>query len=279
MLGSSSETISLVAAVFSKFTVLSLVDVIIAALLFYWLYSIIKETRAVQIIYGILLLVGIWAIARALQLNLLIFILQNVLTALVVAIPIVFQPELRNALVKIGRTRFSSDFFDLKKKDVHYVISTISRACRILAKNKTGALIVIARADKLKENVEKGETLDAKLTLDLLLTIFTPKSPLHDGAVIISGMKIKAARAVLPLSSENRYSYKFGTRHKAAIGLSSISDAVVVVVSEETGTISISTDGEISHIENENLEKELSKLLVVKKNKDKEGDNAARKNS
>lgn len=275
MLGSTNETVSLVSAVFSKFTVLSLVDVLIAALLFYWLYSMIKETRAVQIIYGILLLVAIWAIARALQLSLLIFILQNTLTALIVAIPVVFQPELRNALVKIGRTRFSADFFDLKKKDIHYIISTISQACRILAKNRTGALIVIARADKLKENVEKGETLDAKLTLDLLLTIFTPKSPLHDGAVIISGMKIKAARTVLPLSSEDRYSYKFGTRHKAAIGLSSITDAVIVVVSEESGVISISVNGNMEHVESESLEKELSKLLVVKKSKNKEADNVS----
>jgi len=267
VLGSSSETISLVGAVFGQFTILSFVDILIVSILFYWLYSLIRETRAVPIIYGILLLAIIWLIAKVLQLNLLMFLLQNVLTALIVAIPVVFQPELRNALVKIGRTRISSNLLDLKKKDIDEVISVLSRSCRILAKNKTGALLVIARSDKLKEHIEKGQTLDARLTLDLLLTIFTPKSPLHDGAVIISGNRIKAARAILPLSAENRYSYQYGTRHKAAVGLSSVSDAVIIIVSEETGDISVSVNGEIYKVEPTALEKELAKYLIVKKKK------------
>jgi diadenylate cyclase len=211
------------------------------------------------------LIFAIWIIARLLQLNVLIFILQNTLTALIVAIPVVFQPELRNALVKIGRTRLTNEFKDLKKKEAEQVVGIIVQACTILSTSKTGALIVLARSDRLKEHVEQGKTLDARLSLELLLTIFTPRSPLHDGAVIISGSKIKAAGAVLPLDN-NKFSYKYGTRHKAAVGLSSSSDAVVIVVSEETGSISVTENGQIEPIGIDDLNKKLRKLLSPKIN-------------
>jgi diadenylate cyclase len=262
-LGSASENLSLAQTIFSKFNVLSLLDILIVAFLFYWLYSLIRETRAVQITYGISLIFAIWIIAKLLQLNVLIFILQNTLTALIVAIPVVFQPELRNALVKIGRTRLTNEFKDLKKKEVDQVVAIIAQACGILSSSKTGALIVLARSDKLKEQVEKGKSLDARLSLELILTIFTPRSPLHDGAIIISGSKIKAAGAVLPLD-DNRFSYKYGTRHKAAIGLSSTSDAIVIVVSEESGTVSIAENGQIESVKIEDLNKKLRKLLYPK---------------
>ena len=194
------------------------------------------------------------------------FILQYSLTALVVAIPIVFQPELRNALIKLGRTKFTGGFLDLKKRELHEVIEIIVESCEILSKQKIGALIVLARSDRLREHVEKGKSLNAELSTELLINIFSPKAPLHDGAVIIAGNKIIAAGAVLPLS-DSKFDYHLGTRHRAAIGLSSISDAIVLVVSEETGRVSIAIDGVLeTDLKPEQINEKLQGILSIKIN-------------
>jgi diadenylate cyclase len=226
---------------------------------------LIRGTRAVQIIYGIIILVLIWVVARLLQLNTLIFILQNTLTALIIAIPVVFQPELRNALVKLGRTKITNTFWDLKKNELDKVIETISEASEELSKQKVGALIVLVRGDRLHELTEKAKVINADISTELILNIFAPKTPLHDGAIIITGNKIKAAGAVLPLS-DSKFNYHLGTRHRAAIGLSTSSDALVIVVSEETGIISLAEDGLLeSRLDKVRLKNLLEKALQGKK--------------
>lgn len=269
-MGSSDQAFSLASAVFGQFNWLSVIDIVVVAVVFYWFYSLIRETRAVQIIYGILILVLIWIAGRLLQLHTLNFILQSALGALIIAIPVVFQPELRNALVKLGRTKISNNFWDLKKNELEEIIHTITEVCTILSKQKTGAIIVLARNDRLRELVEKAKPLNADISAELLINIFTPKTPLHDGAVIISGNKIKAAGAILPLS-ESRFDYHLGTRHRAAIGLSSNSDAVIIVISEETSKISLAEDGvletDLSPVQIGNRLKNLLKIDSLKQKK------------
>lgn len=193
------------------------------------------------------------------------FLLQYSLAALVVAIPIVFQPELRGALIKLGRTKITGGFFELRRQELNEAIKTIAQTCEILSEQKIGALIVLARQDRLREHLEKGKNINGDLSAELLLNIFSPKTPLHDGAVIISGNKIKAAGAILPLS-DSKFDYHLGTRHRAALGLSSISDAIVLVVSEESGKTSIAIDGVLEqNLKPEQLEEKLRKILVARK--------------
>jgi len=266
VMGANTQVFLTAESIFSKFRLISILDVLIVAILFYLLYTFIRGTRAVPIIYGILILVFLWILARALQLTVLMFILQYSLTALVVAIPIVFQPELRNALIKLGRTKITGGFFELKKSELNEVIETIVESCEILSRQKTGALIVLARFDHLREHLEKGKSINADLSTELLLNIFSPKAPLHDGAAIISGNKIKAAGAVLPLS-DSKFDYHLGTRHRAALGLSSISDAIVLIVSEETGNISLAIDGILeTDLKPEQISEKLKKILIAKRN-------------
>lgn len=179
-----------------------------------------------------------------------------------IAIPVVFQPELRSALFKLGRTKITSEFRQLNKSELEKVIDILAESCEIMAKKKHGAIIVLSRSDRLKEYLEEGREIDARLSTEIILTIFSPNTPLHDGAVIISGNKIKAAGAILPLP-ERKFSYELGTRHRAAIELSILSDAIVLVVSEETGNISLVMDGTLERrLNKEILTNRLRKLLV-----------------
>ena len=264
VLGSSDQVISLVTSIFSKFSFISLVDILIVAALLYWTYQLIKGTRAVQIIYGILILVVIWLVAKLLQLHTLIFILQAALTMFVVAIPVVLQPELRNALFKLGRAKLGNEFTELKKNELDEVVKVLVKSCDALAKKKIGAIIVLSRTDKLSDIIDQSKFIDAAISIELILNIFTPKTPLHDGAIIISGTRIKAAGAILPLS-DSPYDYHLGARHRAALGLSSTTDAVVLVVSEERGEISLSIDGILeSNLSSEKLKTQLTELLSQK---------------
>lgn len=264
VLGSSTAAFSLVSSIFSRFSIISVIDILIVTVFFYLIFTLIKGTRAIQITYGILFLVVIYFIANYLQLNTLAFILQKGLTAIIIAIPVVFQPELRSALFKIGRTKIASEFRQLNKPELEKVIDIISESCEILGKRKHGAIIVLSRSDKLKEYLDEGKEIDARLSTEMILTIFSPNTPLHDGAIIITGSKIKAAGAILPLP-EKKYSYQYGTRHRAAIELSSLTDAIVLVVSEETSNISLVMDGSIEKIvDKQNLKDRLRRLLIKK---------------
>lgn len=223
----------------------AILDILLVALILYWGYLIIKETKAIRILYGILILALIMLIGQVLQLSALNFILKYIITMIVVAIPIVFQPELRAFLEKLGRAKIVADFNHLRRSEVENVVSDIVKTAKILAKNNTGALIVLAQKTGLKDYIETGVRINAEFSPELVLTIFHPKTPLHDGAVIVSGNKVIAAGCTLPLS-EDQFDYNIGTRHRAAVGISEQTDAIVIVVSEERGTISIAYNGQLS---------------------------------
>lgn len=233
-------------------------DVLIVALLLYWAYLFLRETRAMRILYGLFFLLTLMLLGRLMNLVLLNWILQYIMAMLVVAIPIVFQPELRNALERLGRTRFIKDF----GRDTHInIVNETLSAVDILSKKKIGALIVFQRKTGLREYIERGAEIDAAVSSEILLSIFYPKSPLHDGAVIISGSKIVAASVTLPVSDFETTS-KMGTRHRAGLGITENSDAVAIIVSEETGYVSLAVEGEIERrIGSDRLANRLNALL------------------
>jgi len=219
------------------------IDILLVALLFYWIYFFLRETRAMRILYGIAVLGLLLLLGRLLNLTLLNFVMRYLTASILVAIPVVFQPELRAALERLGRTKFvGAGLPSIRRFDAPNTINTIVYAVSGLARRKIGALIAIAGETGLREFAETGVVLNAELSRELLWNIFTPKTPLHDGALIIAGNRIVAAGTRLPLSEE-QFSEKLGTRHRAAIGLSSQTDALVIVVSEETGTISVASGG------------------------------------
>ena len=198
-----------------------------------------------RILYGIAFLAVIMLAGRLLQLAALNYILTFVLAGLVVAIPVVFQPELRAALERLGRTRFVGDFGKLKKAHLEAVVAEIISGVEFLAKEKQGAIIVLTRQTGLRDIVQTGVVINGYVTRQLLINIFSPKTPLHDGAIIISGDKIIAANCWLPLP-EQEFNFDLGTRHRAAAGITAETDAIVVVVSEETGRISLAVSGNLT---------------------------------
>ncbi len=224
---------------------LAIIDVVIVAAIFYWLYTVLRDTRALGIIYGILIVVLAFVLAKILRLELLAMLLANVLTLLFVAIPVLFQPELRRLLERLGRTRSQAMKRIKRLPDCRPVVAEVAEAVRVLSEQRTGALIVFRRTTGLSDLSTAGVQLNADVSAPLLLNIFFDKSPLHDGAVLIDGEKIIAAGAMLPLS-EREYGYKLGSRHRAAVGLTEQSDAVVLVVSEETGAISLAVNSKIT---------------------------------
>ncbi len=220
----------------------TILDIIIVALLFYWVYLLLRQTRAVRILYGIAVLLGIWAIGQWLNLSTLNYILKLLTAAVVVAIPVVFQPELRAGLERLGRAPLVTDFTKLRKSQLAEVTKKISDAVEVLAHSKIGAIIVIARSTGLREVAETGVRLNADTTSELIISIFSPESALHDGAIIVAGNKITAAKVILPLS-DSKFDYRLGTRHRAAVGITSQSDALAIVVSGQRGEISLAVDG------------------------------------
>lgn len=222
-----------------------IIDILLVAILVYWVYLLLKETRAMRILYGIAILAVIMVLGRLLQLQALNFILTYVLAALVVAIPIVFQPELRAALERLGRTKFVGEFGSFKKDKLQMIVTEILSALDFLSENKQGAIIVLTRQTGLRDIVSSGVRLDAAISKQLLVTVFSSKTPLHDGAVIISGDKIVAANCWLPLV-EQEFKFDLGSRHRAAAGITSDTDAIVLVVSEETGKISLAVGGNLT---------------------------------
>ena len=254
-----------------KTGIASVLDVLIVAVIFYWLYRFLRETKGVRILYGLLFIVALWLISKWLNLQTVNFLIRMASTAIVVAIPIVFQPELRSLLEKLGRTSLVGDIKRIRRDDMAIMIDIVSESVSVLMHEKIGALIVIPRKTGLKEYIETGVTLNARLSTDLLLTIFTPDAAMHDGAVIIQGMRLVAAKVILPLSG-NKFDYRLGTRHRAAVGLTNQCDAIVIVVSAERGEISLAQNGQLTkNILAKDIHNNLIALLMpnTKKTQDK----------
>jgi diadenylate cyclase len=218
----------------------AIIDIGITALLIYWLFSLIRGTRAVSLVIGVSVLVVVYALAITLGLRLLTQILQTGAVVGLFALVVIFQPELRRALERIGRVgSFGWLLSPAESRGAVHVSTEVARAAAALSADGQGALIVLERETGLGEVAETGVMVHADVSADLLRTIFTPKSPLHDGAVIIRDDRIVAAGALLPLAEMSIHTERFGTRHRAALGITEQTDAVVVVVSEENGQISL----------------------------------------
>jgi diadenylate cyclase len=243
----------------------TLLDIGVTALFIYGLFSLIRGTRAVRLVIGVSVLIVIYVVAQALELRLFTQILQTGAVVGLFALVVIFQPELRRALEQIGRVgSFAWLFSPADERSIEIAAAEIARAAAALSAESVGALIVIERATGLEEIAETGVMLHADLTADLLRTIFTPRSALHDGAVIVRDGRIIAAGAVLPLAETTVQAIRYGTRHRAALGITEQTDAVVVVVSEENGQVSLVERARIVRNLNEpQLARALRSLLGV----------------
>ncbi len=225
--------------------VLDIIDIVVVAYFLYRLYLMMINTRAATLIKGLLVLVFTMVVCRWLNLQVISWLLEKSMTMIMVALPVVFQPELRRALEQIGRGSLFSKHNQLNEQEVKAMVESVCLAAKAMSKFKVGALIVFERNTGLLDRIETGTPIDGLVSSGLLQNIFVKDTSLHDGAVIIRGNRIVASNCLLPLTDNRNLSLELGTRHRAAIGLSEQSDAVVLVVSEETGTISIARNGDL----------------------------------
>mgnify|MGYP000949817660 FL=1 len=244
-----------------------IIDISIVSYVVYKLLLLIRETRAEQVLKGLTILLFATKLSEWLQLNTIYWILKNTATVGVIALLIVFQPELRKALEQIGRGRiFDRLTFIQEDKDPLFFINEIARAVQDMARAKIGALIVIERKTGISDVIETGVKIDGELSGSLLENIFVPNTPLHDGAVIVRGYRIAAAGCFLPLTENGNINKQLGTRHRAALGISENSDAIAIVVSEETGVISIAHNGKLTrYLDSKGLKEILKKVYVKEK--------------
>ncbi|HIT19711.1 MAG TPA: TIGR00159 family protein [Candidatus Fimivivens faecavium] len=249
-----------------------ILDIMLVAYLIYQAFALIRETRALQLLKGILALIALYVMSHLLNLKAMTFIMRNILQFGALALLVVFQPELRRALEQVGRTRFSN--FQLlgsndSDEDIlswNLMIKAVGEAATYLSKRKIGALMVFERQTKLGEIIKTGTIIDASPSAEMIGNIFFPNSPLHDGATIIRNGKLYAAGCFLPLSDNFEISKDLGTRHRAALGMSENSDAVIVVVSEETGVITMVQDGKFKRgYTGETVMAELSAIFTPEK--------------
>lgn len=222
-----------------------LIDVGIVSYIIYKLILLVRGTRAVQLIKGIFVLIATWAISTWFNLYTLKWLMNQMFTFGVVTVLIIFQPELRRALEQLGRGKLFARTTSLERDQLNERISEIIKAVQFMSQRKIGALIVFERDTGVNELIESGIPMESRISSELLINIFIPNTPLHDGAVIIRGGQIMAAACYLPLSENPFISKELGTRHRAAIGVSEVCDAVSVVVSEETGQVSLAVGGMI----------------------------------
>ena len=229
----------------STIGILDIIDIVVVAYFLYRLYLMLKNTRAATLVKGLLVLVAFMIVCRTLNLHVISWLLEKSMTVIMVALPVVFQPELRRALEQIGRGKLFRKGSELDEQELEAMLEDVAAATKVMSKAKVGALMVFERATGLVERIETGVPIDGLVSSGLIQNIFVKDTPLHDGAVVIRGNRIVAACCLLPLTENRNLSQELGTRHRAAIGISEQSDAMVLVVSEETGAISIARNGEL----------------------------------
>lgn len=269
MLSAIYEVLQAFVSVFKSITIIDIIDMAILSYLIFKGTQIVRETRAGQLVKGIIIILLCYLIASLLELKTMTFLLENFFKWGFVALIIVFQPELRRILEKMGRTKVANlSFINVENQEDRSVwnecIEAICDAAANLSKTKTGALIVCERKTKLGEQVANGTILNCRPSDAIFGNIFFPNSPLHDGAVIIRNAEILAAGCFLPTPQKEEFINKqLGSRHRAAIGISEVSDAIVIVVSEETGNISVAEEGELTRgFSKESLKRLLKKRLI-----------------
>lgn len=262
------KVITFLTSYLNVFKFSDLIDILLVAFAVYWAIKLIKETRAVQLIKGIVIILVLTQVSEWLNLNIINFILTNTLQVGIIAVIIVFQPELRRALEQIGRTKIGDLILgDSPDEIIEKTIKEVCESVEVMSTQKMGALIVIERKTKVGDVISTGTEILSNVSASLIVNIFYPNTPLHDGAVIIRDNKIEAAGCLLPITQNNTLSTELGTRHRAAIGMSEMSDALVIVVSEETGKISLAKDGTLTrNFTSETLKRALERLLISSEN-------------
>lgn len=249
-------------AYFNYLDLRTFIDILIVAFVIYKLLLLIKGTRAVQLLKGLAVLLIASAVSEQFHLSTISWLLGKTWTALAVALPVVFQPELRRALEQLGRGSLFGRRSLLAEEEIRRVVNSVALAAENLSQRRVGALIVFTRETGLIEYVESGVKLDALVSEEAIINIFEPNTPLHDGAIIITGNRILAAACYLPLTENPFLSREIGTRHRAAIGITEQSDAIAVIVSEETGIISLAKNGKLVRgLKRGELAKKLGYLL------------------
>lgn len=238
-------------------------DILLVAIILYKMYEMLQDTRAITLVKGILVLLLVTWVSSLAELHVISWLLSKAITLLFVALPIVFQPELRRALERIGQGRFLGSSIYLNDEEANMLVNEIDKAVFNMANKKIGALLVMEREIGINEIIDTGVRVDGLVTADFLGNVFIPNTPLHDGAAVIRGNRLIAAGCLLPLTENRGLSTELGTRHRAALGLSEQCDAMVIVVSEETGTVSIAENGRIiRHLNSDSLRQRLRPLFV-----------------
>lgn len=250
--------------ILSGFRITDALDIAIVSYITYKILEFIRETRAQQLVRGIIVILAVFFVSDILDLYVLNFLLKNLFTIGVVAIVVLFQPELRRGLEQVGRKNLVANTFrNIDKSKAVETVDNIVEAVEDFSSSRTGALIAIERDTMLTDIIETGVPVDSEITVRMLGTIFYEGTPLHDGAVIIRGDRICAAACVLPLTENKNIGRNVGTRHKAGVGLSEVSDALIIIVSEETGIVSIAENGKIRRfVDGKTIEKILLNLYL-----------------
>ena len=257
----------------SSVGITDILDIAIITFLIYKLLGFIRETRAEQLAKGLLLLVVATLLSKWMHLYTLHWLLSGLISAGLVAIVVIFQPELRRGLEYLGRSRITNVFGEVDKEEAKRIVGQFVEAVTSMSASRTGALIVIEREIALNDIVETGTVIDAQITAQMIGTIFYEGTPLHDGAVIVRGDKLYAAGCVLPLTQNKELNKELGTRHRAGIGITENSDALVIIVSEETGVISVAQNGRLTRfLDGKSIEKKLLNRYFEGETEQKFGD-------